>query len=302
MFRLLSKKTNLFSVPTYIGALLLFILISNDLEFTFSNIFSTSIAFVGLAMGYVLFNKISLNRKTHLPLILYSIFIFSFYDGNLDVGISMALFTNSILLFFFTNEDDRIRKDSFLLVGNILAVSYIFLPTTWMLFIFVIIHIITKSDKVFKNIFQLVLGCFMVILGYACLMYLLEIDILTEDYIPLISNEIITDFSSFYSLIPILVMCILAVGDHFMNLNKKSPISKFKYAFLLSFLLIQILILIFYMGSHREYLLLVIFPISIILSRFLRFLKYPWLQELGFWIIIISCLLDKFNPNFINLI
>ena len=278
---------------------MLFILISNDLEFTFSNIFSTSIAFVGLAMGYVLFNKISLNRKTHLPLILYSIFIFSFYDGNLDVGISMALFTNSILLFFFTNEDDRIRKDSFLLVGNILAVSYIFLPTTWMLFIFVIIHIITKSDKVFKNIFQLVLGCFMVILGYACLMYLLEIDILTEDYIPLISNEVITDFSSFYNLIPILVMCILAVGDHFMNLNKKSPISKFKYAFLLSFLLIQILILIFYMGSHREYLLLVIFPISIILSRFLRFLKYPWLQELGLWIIIISCLLDKFNPNFV---
>ena len=302
MFRLLSKKTNLFSVPTYIGALLLFILISNDLEFTFSNIFSTSIAFVGLAMGYVLFNKISLNRKTHLPLFLYSIFIFSFYDGNLDVGISMALFTNSILLFFFTNEDDRIRKDSFLLIGNILAVSYIFLPTTWTLFIFVIIHIITKSDKIFKNIFQLVLGCFMVILGYACLMYLLEIDILTEDHIPLISNEIIMDFSSFYNLIPILVMCILAVGDHFMNLNKKSPTSKFKYAFLLSFLLVQILILVFYMGSHREYLLLVIFPISIILSRFLRFLKYPWLQELGFWIIIISCLLDKFNPNFINLI
>ena len=214
----------------------------------------------------------------------------------------MALFTHSILLFFFTNEDDRIRKDSFLLIGNILAVSYIFLPTTWTLFIFVIIHIITKSDKIFKNIFQLVLGCFMVILGYACLMYLLEIDILTEDYIPLISNEIITDFSSFYSLIPILVMCILAVGDHFMNLNKKSPTSKFKYAFLLSFLLVQILILIFYMGSHREYLLLIIFPISIILSRFLRFLKYPWLQELGLWIIIISCLLDKFNPNFIDLI
>ena len=253
-------------------------------------------------MGYVLFNKISLNKKSHLPLFLYSIFIFSFYDGNLDIGISMALFTNSILLFFFTNEDDRIRKDSFLLIGNILAVSYIFLPTTWTLFIFVIIHIITKSDKVFKNIFQLVLGCFMVILGYACLMYLLEIDILTEDYIPLISNEIITDFSSFYNLIPILVMCILAVGDHFMNLNKKSPTSKFKYAFLLSFLLVQILILVFYMGSHREYLLLVIFPISIILSRFLRFLKYPWLQELGLWIIIISCLLDKFNPNFINLI
>ncbi|MFC2721672.1 MAG: DUF6427 family protein, partial [Flavobacteriaceae bacterium] len=125
------------------------------------------------------------------------------------------------------------------------------------------------------------------------------IDVLTEDYIPLISNEMITDFSSFYSLIPILVMCILAVGDHFINLNKKSPTSKFKYAFLLSFLLVQILILVFYMGSHREYLLLVIFPISIILSRFLRFIKYPWLQELGLWIIIISCLLDKFNPNFV---
>ena len=63
MFRLLSKRTNLFSVPTYIGALLLFILVSNDLEVKFSNIFSIFTAFVGLAMGYVLFNKITFLLK-----------------------------------------------------------------------------------------------------------------------------------------------------------------------------------------------------------------------------------------------
>ena len=296
MFRLLSKETNIFSIPIYMGVILAIILITNTLSFSLLNIISSFIAFCGMALGCVLFNKIGMTRRTHLPLFLYICFIFSFYTENLDIGISMALFTNSILLFFLTDENPKLRDNSYFLIGNILAVNFIFMPTTWTLFLFIIIHIIGNSEKkISLNIFRLILGIGMVFFGYFCLMYILGFDEFNWDYIPFISNQIISDFSALYALVPILFFCVLAILDHFINFNKKSPANKYKYAFILIFLLAQCLTLVFYMGHSYEYFLLVILPISIILSRFLRFLNKPWLQEVGLWIIVFSCLLFKFR-------
>ena len=296
MFRLLSKETNIFSIPIYMGVILAIILITNTLSFSLLNIISSFIAFCGMALGCVLFNKIGMTRRTHLPLFLYICFIFSFYTENLDIGISMALFTNSILLFFLTDENPKLRDNSYFLIGNILAVNFIFMPTTWTLFLFIIIHIIGNSEKkISLNIFRLILGIGMVFFGYFCLMYILGFDEFNWDYIPFISNQIISDFSAFYALVPILFFCVLAILDHFINFNKKSPANKYKYAFILIFLLAQCLTLVFYMGHNYEYFLLVMLPISIILSRFLRFLNKPWPQEVGLWIIVFSCLLFKFR-------
>ena len=296
MFRLLSKETNIFSIPIYMGVILAIILITNTLFFSLLNIISSFIAFCGMALGCVLFNKIGMTRRTHLPLFLYICFIFSFYTENLDIGISMALFTNSILLFFLTDENPKLRDNSYFLIGNILAVNFIFMPTTWTLFLFIIIHIIGNSEKkISLNIFRLILGIGMVFFGYFCLMYILGFDEFNWDYIPFISNQIISDFSALYALVPILFFCVLAILDHFINFNKKSPANKYKYAFILIFLLAQCLTLVFYMGHSYEYFLLVMLPISIILSRFLRFLNKSWQQEVGLWIIVFSCLLFKFR-------
>ena len=296
MFRLLSKETNIFSIPIYMGVILAIILITNTLSFSLLNVISSFIAFCGMALGCVLFNKIGMTRRTHLPLFLYICFIFSFYTENLDIGISMALFTNSILLFFLTDENPKLRDNSYFLIGNILAVNFIFMPTTWTLFLFIIIHIIGNSEKkISLNIFRLILGIGIVFFGYFCLMYILGFDEFNWDYIPFISNQIISDFSALYALVPILFFCVLAILDHFINFNKKSPANKYKYAFILIFLLAQCLTLGFYMGHSYEYFLLVMLPISIILSRFLRFLNKSWQQEVGLWIIVFSCLLFKFR-------
>lgn len=296
MFRLLSKETNIFSIPIYMGVILAIILITNTLSFSLLNVISSFIAFCGMALGCVLFNKIGMTRRTHLPLFLYICFIFSFYTENLDIGISMALFTNSILLFFLTDENPKLRDNSYFLIGNILAINFIFMPTTWTLFLFIIIHIIGNSEKkISLNIFRLILGIGMVFFGYFCLMYILGFNEFNWDYIPFISNQIISDFSVLYALVPILFFCVLAILDHFINFNKKSPANKYKYAFILIFLLAQCLTLVFYMGHSYEYFLLVILPISIILSRFLRFLNKPWMQEIGLWIIVLSCILFKFR-------
>lgn len=301
MFRLLSRKANIFSIPIYIGVLFGIIAILSSLEFDFSNTMSTSIAFLGLALGYPLFNMIKLNRQTHLPLFLYTFFIVAFYNEALDIGISVAIFTNSILLFFFTSENDVFRKDSFILIGNLLAFSFIFLPTIWPLFLFVMIHIIVTSDHIWTNIFQLIFGAFLIFLGYFSIMYIIGFNSFDPSYIPLISMDFITDFRTLYPIIPIAILCIVSIIDHFINFNKKSPTNKFKYSFVLSFLLVQILILTFYMGQMHEYLLLTILPICIILSRFLRFLKYTWMKELGLLCIIVCCLLFKFN-SFLNIL
>lgn len=296
MFRLLSKETNIFSIPIYMGVILAIILITNTLSFSLLNVISSFIAFCGMALGCVLFNKIGMTRRTHLPLFLYICFIFSFYTENLDIGISVALFTNSILLFFLTDENPKLRDNSYFLIGNILAINFIFMPTTWTLFLFIIIHIIGNSEKkISLNIFRLILGIGMVFFGYFCLMYILGFNEFNLDYIPFISNQIISDFSAFYALVPILFFCVLAILDHFINFNKKSPANKYKYAFILIFLLAQCLTLVFYMGHSYEYFLLVMLPISIILSRFLRFLNKPWMQEIGLWIIVLSCILFKFR-------
>ena len=296
MFRLLSKETNIFSIPIYMGVILAIILITNTLSFSLLNVISSFIAFCGMALGCVLFNKIGMTRRTHLPLFLYICFIFSFYTEKLDIGISMALFTNSILLFFLTDENPKLRDNSYFLIGNILAINFIFMPTTWTLFLFIIIHIIGNSEKkISLNIFRLILGIGMVFFGYFCLMYILGFNEFNWDYIPFISNQIISDFSVLYALVPILFFCVLAILDHFINFNKKSPANKYKYAFILIFLLAQCLTLVFYMGHSYEYFLLVILPISIILSRFLRFLNKPWMQEIGLWIIVLSCILFKFR-------
>ena len=59
--------------------------------------------------------------------------------------------------------------------------------------------------------------------------------------------------------------------------------SKFKYAFLLVFSIAQLITIVLYMGKNYEYLLLLAFPSSIILSRMLRFLPKYWMREVGLW-------------------
>lgn len=125
-------------------------------------------------------------------------------------------------------------------------------------------------------------------------MYSIGYTAINEDYFPLISQELSSDFSDLYALIPIFAMSILAIFDHFVNFNQKSPASKFKYSFVLAFFAVQSLILIFYMGNNYEYFLLISLPLSMILGRYLRFLKKYWLQELGLWITIFCLIIFKF--------
>ncbi len=298
MFRLLSKESNIFSIPVYIGILLLIVIGFNFLDFNTLDVVSAIFTFAGIALGYFCFNAIALNYQTHLPLFLYTVIIFSLYLGDLDIGIAVSIFTNSIILLLLSNIDMVVRKNSYILVGAILALNFIFLPTTWPMSLFVILHIIGTSDKVALHIFRLFYGILLVAFSYFGIAYFLGMNSWNPAYFPFTPLKPSKDLLNLVWLLPVALMLVHALVDHFKNFNKKSPTSKFKYTFTLIFSLAQLITIVLYMGNHYEYLLLLALPASIILSRMLRFLPKYWMKEIGLWLIIFSLLLFKLANYF----
>ncbi|AZB23193.1 MULTISPECIES: DUF6427 family protein [Chryseobacterium] len=298
MFKLLSKESNIFSIPVYIGCLLLVVVIFNILNFNTYEAIIAGITFLGIALGYFCFHSVALNYQTHLPLFLYTFFIFGLYPGNLDIGIAVALLTNSFLILLLTSADEDIRKKSYVLVGAIVALNFIFLPTTWPMAVFVIIHVIATSAKIGLNLFRFLLGIILIAFSYFSVMYFVQFTSWNIDYFPFGRMKPVTDYTELFPLIPVVLMLIYAVYDHFQNYNKKSPISRYKYTFLLVFSLAQLITIILYMNKSYEYLLLLAFPSSIILSRMMRFLPKYWMQEASLWLIILSLLTFKAGTYF----
>jgi hypothetical protein len=298
MFKLLSKESNIFSIPVYIGFLLLIVIIFNILNFNTYEAVIAGVTFLGIALAYFCFNTIALNYQTHLPLFLYTFFIFGLYPGRLDIGIAVALLTNSFLLLLLTSTDEDIRKKSYVLVGSIIALNFIFLPTTWPMAFFVIIHLIATSERIGLNLFRFLLGIILITFSYFSVMFFFQFTTWNFDYFPFGKMELVTDYIELLPLLPVALMLIYAVYDHFGNYNKKSPVSRYKYTFLLVFSLAQLITIILYMNKSYEYLLLLAFPASIILSRMLRFLPKYWMQETSLWLIILSLITFKAGTYF----
>ena len=298
MFKLLSKESNIFSIPVYIGFLLLVVIIINSLNFNTYEAIIAIITFLGFSLGYFCFNTIALNYQTHLPLFLYTFFVLGLYPGKLDIGIAVALLTNSFLLLLLTSTDEDLRKKSYVLVGSILALNFIFLPTTWPMIFFVVIHLIVTSERIGLNIFRFVLGMSLIGLSYFSLMFFMRFNEWNIAYLPFGKMKFITDYRELLPLTPIVLMLIYAIYDHFKHYNKKSPVSRYKYTFLLVFSFAQVVSIVMYMNTNYEYLLLLAFPATIILSRMLRFLPKFWMQEVSLWLIIASLIGFKAGTHF----
>lgn len=298
MFKLLSKESNIFSIPVYIGFLLLIVITFNLLNFNTYEAVIAGITFLGIALGYFCFHSIALNYQTHLPLFLYTFFVFGLYPGHLDIGIAVSLLTNSFLLLLLTSTNEDIRKKSYVLVGSIVALNFIFLPTTWPMAVFVIIHVIATSERISLNIFRFLLGIILIVFSYFSVMFFINFRSWNIDYFPFGKMKPITDYTELLPLIPVALMLIYAIYDHFRNYNKKSPISRYKYTFLLVFSLAQLVTIILYMNKSYEYLLLLAFPSTIIISRMLRFLPKYWMQEVSLWLIIFSLIGFKAGTYF----
>ncbi|WP_027379898.1 DUF6427 family protein [Chryseobacterium daeguense] len=298
MFKLLSKESNIFSIPVYIGFLLLIVIIFNILNFNTYEAIIAGITFLGIALGYFCFHSIALTYQTHLPLFLYTFFVFGLYPGHMDIGVAVSLLTNSFLLLLLTSTNEDIRKKSYVLVGAIVALNFIFLPTTWPMAVFVIIHVVATSERISLNIFRFLLGLVLIAFSYFSVMFFMNFTTWNIEYFPFGKMRLMKSYNDLIPLIPIVLMLIYAIYDHFRNYNKKSPINRYKYTFLLVFSVAQLMTIILYMNKSYEYLLLLAFPSTIIISRMLRFLPKYWMQEVSLWLIIFSLIGFKAGSYF----
>lgn len=293
MFKLLSKESNIFSIPVYIGFLLCIAVITNILNFNTYEFTITAITFLGIALAYFCFNSISLTYQTHVPLFLYTFFVLGLYTEKMDLGIAVALLTNSFLMLLLTSTDEDLRKKSYVLVGSIIAVNFIVLPATWPMAIFVLMHVIATSEKVSLNVFRFLFGLLLIAFTYFSAMFFWGYQTWNAEYFPFSKLVPANNIQDLWPLIPIALMLIYAIIDHFNHYSKKSPVSRYKYTFLLVFSAAQLISIILYMNTRYEYLLLLAFPASIILSRMIKFLPKYWMQEAFIWLLVISLITFK---------
>lgn len=298
MFRLLSKQTHIFSIPAYLVCLLVFIAAFNALNFSTISIISSSIAFLGIALGYFLFQSIGLNNNTHLPLFLYTILVFSFYFGEISIPLAIVLLCSQLTMLILTSNDDRIGKKSYFLVGCLVGLIFVVMPQAWPFILFVILHIFATSDRIQLNLFRFFLGAIIVFLNYLGLYYILDIPDAFTRLIPFVSDKLIDTIDPLIFLSPLVFFLLYCVFDHFQHFSEKSPASKFKYTLLLMYSASILVILIFYMGTQYEFLLLMALPASIILSRGLKFIKKPAIRETVLWLIILTAFLFKLGYYF----
>ncbi|RQP13848.1 MAG: hypothetical protein EAS48_02885 [Chryseobacterium sp.] len=290
MFRLLSGQTNIFSIPVYMMALLAFITFFNVLNLDSVNSISAAIAFAGTALGYLLFQTLALNYRTHLPLFLYTVLVFSFYSGHIGLPLSVCLLVSHLLLSILTATNDDLRQDSYLLCGALVGLCFAVFPQSWPLAPFVILHIIATGKRQMLDLLQFLFGGSLVIGGYFAIGYVLERTDTTERLIPYVSGQWTERYEAFWFLAPAVALLLYSVADHFANYSKKSPSSRFKYTFLLSYSVAMLTILVLYMETQYEMMLLIALPAAVILSRGLRFMPKEWLREGSFWLLLISLL------------
>lgn len=294
MFNILSKESNIFSIFFYIIILAGIITFNNILNFSILNIISSIIAFIGLAKGYSVFNKLNINHKIILPLFIYTFFIFCFFPKQMDIGLAISLLSNIIIIEILTSTDDTFRKKSYMLVGILVGLNFIFLPSIWPMGIFVLIHILGTSNKIRLNLFRFIFGLLLSATAYFSICYFLDFNSWNADYLPKISLSFNFENILIYLLLPTLSIVIYGVHQHFKFYNEKSLTSKFRYNFLALFTLFQLVIVCFYMNEQYEYLLLLAFPFSVIISRNLQYIEKFWHKEMVLLILFLSLSVFKF--------
>jgi len=157
---------------------------------------------------------------------------------------------------------------------------------------------VATSERIGLNIFRFLLGIILIAFSYFSVMFFMNFTSWNPDYFPFGKIKMVTDYEELIPLALIACMLVYAVYDHFKNYNKKSPVSRYKYTFLLVFSIAQLITIILYMNKSYEYLLLLAFPSTIIISRMLRFLPRYWMQEVSLWVIIFSLIGFKAGTYF----
>lgn len=300
MFRLLSKQINIFSIPAYLILLLFFIGAFNSVNLNFISLISSGVAFVGIAIGYFLFRPVGLTRHSHLSLFLYTVLIFSFYFGEISPKLALIILGfHLLILTILKSRSEGHEQNASLMVGFIMGMMYLIMPGCWPLLGVILLHFTVTSNNISGNFIKLLFGLLLVFLTYLGIAYISDFSDPFFRLIPWVSFNIpASQFLPLLVLIPIVLFLLYAVIDSFVNYNKKSPESRFRYNLLIIYFLGGLVMVTLYMERDYEYLLLLALPLSVIISRGLQYIENTSVRESTIWVLVLTALAFKIGYYF----
>lgn len=295
MFRLLSRESNIFSIPVYIVSLLVIILVFNIPNWHTVSPTASALTLAAAALGLFTFGRIGLHVQNHLTMLLYTLLFFAFYEGSTSIALATTLLTNTFLLLILTSTDKDLVNRSIVLIGAISALNFLIFPASWPTLFFLLLHLLATTPHIAVQYFRFFFGSALVYFAYFILMYAAGYRAFDDQYLVLPGKKFITDYDHFYYLIPLALAAVYGLADHFVHYNEKSPASRFKFTFVLIFGLAQLVTVILYMNLRTEYLLLLAIPGSILISRMIRFIPKPWIREVVLFLLLVSLIVFRIS-------
>jgi Family of unknown function (DUF6427) len=288
MFRLLARPTNIFSIPFFIGALCFIFISYNAFYFDVSQAVVSVVLFLAISLGYYIFNQINLTHQSHLPLLMYSLMLIGFYNESLNFNLAMSLLLINIIILILTNEKEVYRKKSYFIVGFLMSTCIMFQAETWPVCLFLMVHIITSSERMAYNLLQIFCSLVLSLISVAAYRYLFGLPLYEDNLLPYISYDFIYDYQWMLLLSPIVILLVFALSKHLLQREQMSPNSTFRYNLLIIFLLSVMLMAVFYMGENYNFLIFLALPSCIFIARFLLQMRESEWQEILLWLMIIS--------------
>ncbi|MBT8326762.1 MAG: hypothetical protein KJP21_03500, partial [Bacteroidia bacterium] len=255
------------------GAIILSLLILGASQFIIGDFSTRAIAYLlllftqGLIFDYLCFRFKILGQKSNMPLVLFSA-VSVLVLPNLGLGIIIYGFVwlAAFFLAFESGEDNSKSNNYIIYIGIILGIAQTINNISILLMLPVFVLFLQTGARNSKGFVQSIIYFFMIILSFAGVLYVMEIEDKIYDLIP----KLTFDYTVFDTILNKLFVpfLIASLSFHFLNLNSyrfrypnKSKILNYT---LLMQLIIAILLVLF--TAQTGLIIYFVYPSALLLS------------------------------------
>ena len=231
-------------------------------------------------------------NKNYIAHIIYLSLLIAFIPKELDFEFCFAFLLVHVILFLFLN-DESLHYLTYFNIGILLfIVNYLYFQSISFT-IALIFYAIIFSKSFWSKLIQITFGFILTLLTLIQVNYLKEFDANFWYFFCDKSINLISLTTQNYYLIPFILILIFSIIDTYQNSNKQSFLKKYennKFIIILSFGFLSLFLV---NDLTFNYLLMLIFPISVYISRLINYQKKKYFQEIIFLILILSLILFK---------
>lgn len=287
IFILKRNRTLFFTIAFCIG---IFVLFFSDILLNTISLASKLLIFSSIVIYILSFEKSLSTPKNYIPHFIFTLLFLIFLPKNIHLHFSISVFLSSIIYYLILNEE-QISDLVYLSIGILLLICNYFDFSSIGITLGLIIYTLLYSKSIVKKFIQLFFGYFLGLISLIQILFLINQD----DKILIFFcdvNLIIKQFSNLeYFLLPLAISTLLAFVNIFQHTHILSFLKKYELNRFYFLIFSVVLTWLFLNLSSNSTLIYTIFPISILIGRFLNFQKIWYFQEGIMLILIISSVL-----------